>query len=97
MPQTLLNLMWASFGMGARDAPMLPVFIKNYLSLNDAYYLGTVIEGVGHVMYIIFLMLAVIVLINMLIAMMSNTFEKVRVSAFCACRCFAVFFKTNQV
>lgn len=40
-----------------------------------------VVEVVGYILYGVYILGAVVVLINMLIAMMSNTFEDIQVSA----------------
>ena len=60
------TLFWALFGLSE---------IEN-LSLESGLHLT---ESVGHFMYALYLLVAVIVLLNALIAMMSSTYAKVQV------------------
>ncbi|CAI9734239.1 short transient receptor potential channel 3-like [Octopus vulgaris] len=63
---TFETLFWAAFGMGNPKAPK---------STGKSNHL---VETVGNLMYGVYIIGAVVVLINMLIAMMSNTFEEIQ-------------------
>ncbi|XP_067655536.1 short transient receptor potential channel 7-like [Haliotis asinina] len=66
--QTSGTLFWAAFGMGNSEAPRI--------SEGGSH---KVVEMVGFILYGVYILGAVVVLINMLIAMMSNTFEEIQI------------------
>ncbi|XP_048242229.1 short transient receptor potential channel 7-like [Haliotis rufescens] len=66
--QTSGTLFWAAFGMGNSEAPKI--------SEGGSH---KVVEMVGFILYGVYILGAVVVLINMLIAMMSNTFEEIQI------------------
>ncbi len=67
------SLYFATFGMGDDEAPKI-------ISLTDTHDReDDVTMYVGYALYGIYLLAAVVVLINMLIAMMSNSFQEIHV------------------
>lgn len=66
--QTTSTLFWAAFGMGNSAAPNIEHEGRHHM-----------VELVGYILYGVYILGAVVVLINMLIAMMSNTFEEIQV------------------
>ncbi|KAH9496262.1 Short transient receptor putative channel 6 [Bulinus truncatus] len=90
--ETTGTLFWAAFGMGNSQAPAIKedkVDNENNSSQGGATSeitdseLLKVIEMVGYILYGVYILGAVVVLINMLIAMMSNTFEDIQKSEDC--------------
>ncbi|CAG5122774.1 unnamed protein product, partial [Candidula unifasciata] len=93
--ETTGTLFWAAFGMGNSKAPEIlhGDFEENGKKekvehrarggqILDRGHLA-VIETVGYILYGVYILGAVVVLINMLIAMMSNTFEEIQKSEDC--------------
>lgn len=66
--KTTGTLFWAAFGMGNSAAPQVEKGGRH-----------SMVELVGYILYGVYILGAVVVLINMLIAMMSNTFEEIQV------------------
>ncbi|XP_013398015.1 short transient receptor potential channel 3-like [Lingula anatina] len=75
--ETFRNLFWATFGMGNIMAPEINDAYVNYIQFSYHKDLYALTEGVGYVLYSLYIIAVAIVLLNMLIAMMSNTFEGV--------------------
>ena len=69
-----MSLYFATFGMGRDNAPRIEMDGKSGKEDDLTMY-------VGYVLYGVYLLAAVVVLINMLIAMMSNSFQEVHVSS----------------
>lgn len=66
--ETFHFLFWTMFGVANQDYVDMPQFV--------------VAEFVGRIMYGIFTLVIVIVLLNMLIAMITNTFQKIEVKRY---------------
>ena len=69
---TFKTVFWALFGMGDPDA----------VSLGEKYDMGFT-ERIGYIVFGAYHVTAVIVLLNMLIAMMSRSFDMIQVISFC--------------
>ncbi|XP_076449975.1 short transient receptor potential channel 6-like [Babylonia areolata] len=67
LAKTTGTLFWAAFGMGNSAAPEIKAGGRHNM-----------VEMIGYVLYGVYILVAVVVLINMLIAMMSNTFEEIQ-------------------
>ncbi|XP_070207798.1 short transient receptor potential channel 7-like isoform X2 [Littorina saxatilis] len=74
---TLFTLTWSVFGLGSVDAPALttngPV-----TSLTNNPVRSVAVETVGYYLYGVYVFASMIVLLNLLIAVMSNTFNEVQ-------------------
>ncbi|XP_059164001.1 uncharacterized protein LOC131946958 [Physella acuta] len=84
--ETTGTLFWAAFGMGVSVAPAIEDQVQEGEAssgkdgeIPDSVKLK-VVEVVGYILYGVYILGAVVVLINMLIAMMSNTFEDIQKS-----------------
>ena len=69
--ETFRFLFWTMFGMANQEYVDMPQYV--------------VAEFVGRVLYGIFTLIIVIVLLNMLIAMITNSFQKIEVKRFFLC------------
>ncbi|XP_072171069.1 transient-receptor-potential-like protein [Diadema setosum] len=67
--QTLLTLMWALFGLVNTDKTRLP---QDESEQEDPEIF---VETVGELLFLVYHLMAIVVLLNMLIAMMSNSFQ----------------------
>ena len=65
----MLTLFWALFGLESLSIIELQDDVNHYFT-----------EAVGTLLYALYLMFAVVVMLNALIAMMSNTYTRVEVS-----------------
>ena len=65
----MLTLFWALFGLESLSIIQLQEEVNHYFT-----------EAVGTLLYALYLMFAVVVMLNALIAMMSNTYTRVEVS-----------------
>ncbi|XP_055899528.1 uncharacterized protein LOC106062840 isoform X1 [Biomphalaria glabrata] len=85
--ETTGTLFWAAFGMGNSQAPAIKEETNSSQDNGDSEITDSellkVIEVVGYILYGVYILGAVVVLINMLIAMMSNTFEDIQKSEDC--------------
>ncbi|XP_038056459.1 transient-receptor-potential-like protein [Patiria miniata] len=66
MSQSFLNLLWALFGLTSKDAVKL------------THWKHRSVETVGELLLLTYHIIAIIVLLNMLIAMMSNSFQTIQ-------------------
>ena len=66
--QSMLTLFWSLFGLESLDI----------IKVNHANHYFT--EAVGTILFALYMMFAVVVMLNALIAMMSNTYTRVEVS-----------------
>ena len=76
------TLLWALFGVNDLEV----------LQIENGKQQLT--ESVGHFMYALYLLVAVIVLLNVLIAMMSSTYARVQVGIKCIKQIFALGYNT---
>ncbi|XP_064635517.1 short transient receptor potential channel 7-like isoform X2 [Lineus longissimus] len=76
--ETFLTLFWSTFGLGNAEAPRLSPIDNNDVYVEVLPVGDNLVVIVGYVLYGIYIMFTVVVLINMLIAMMSSTFEEIR-------------------
>eukprot|EP00057_Strongylocentrotus_purpuratus_P027857 XP_011682331.1 PREDICTED: transient-receptor-potential-like protein [Strongylocentrotus purpuratus] len=66
LPRTLLTLLWALFGLVQNTAPKL-----DKENANNQFF----VEQVGELLFLVYHLMSIIVLLNMLIAMMSSSFQ----------------------
>ena len=66
LDESLITLMWALFGLVSKDV------VKLHMD-------HTFIEKMGELMFLAYHLLSIVVLLNMLIAMMSNSFQNIQV------------------
>ena len=83
LPRTLFSLFWSMFGLISVDA----VEIK-YENKDKGLHAGgsnatSLVERVGMLLFALYHVAIIIVLINMLIAMMSHSFEDIQVRTDC--------------
>ncbi|GFS66087.1 short transient receptor potential channel 4, partial [Trichonephila inaurata madagascariensis] len=83
LKNTFKNLFWAIFGMGEPDYAQI---IVGNSSLNNSYNLQkdnehVFTEGVGYTLWGFYHMVTVVVLLNMLIAMMTESYQRVQTNA----------------
>ena len=80
------DLFWSSFGIGEIDAPTIPQNLQIYNNLNSTDHrrlhemflkLSEQTVAVGYLLYGAYLMITAVVLVNMLIAIMSKTFDTI--------------------
>jgi len=88
LPRTLYSLFWSMFGL----VPVEKIEIKYPNKGHDSPYASSfpsgvhatsVVEGVGLFLFALYHVAIIIVLTNMLIAMMSHSFEAIQVSKLC--------------
>jgi hypothetical protein len=77
---TLFTLTWSVFGMGSLDAPAIEGGETPIMSLTNNPTRNVAVETVGFYLYGIYVFASMIVLLNLLIAVMSNSFQEVQVS-----------------
>lgn len=75
---TLSTLTWSVFGMGSVEAPSLNGN-GSVDSLTNNPTRSSGVATVGHYLYGVYVFASMIVLLNLLIAVMSNTFNEVQV------------------
>ena len=82
MDLTLASLFWATFGMGDTSATKIDYRYlgvdKGLLNTHSKHHPITVI--MGYLLFWSYILGSVVVLLNMLIAMMSNSFQEIYVS-----------------
>ncbi|XP_033109678.1 short transient receptor potential channel 3-like [Anneissia japonica] len=66
---TFLTLFWALFGLVGKDNPIV------LSSVDDSYY--TITKIVGTILFALYHVVMVLVMLNMLIAMMSNSYQEI--------------------
>ena len=80
---TLSSLFWATFGMGDTRATLLDNRYlgveKDLITTHTTHHPLTVI--VGYFLFWVYISASVVVLLNMIIAMMSNSFQEIYVSS----------------
>jgi len=84
LPRTLFSLFWSMFGLVSIDSVEIkyPSKDKNNeyaYSFPGGNHATSVVEGVGMFLFALYHVAIIIVLINMLIAMMSHSFECIQV------------------
>jgi len=85
LPRTLFSLFWSMFGLVAVNSIEIKYPSKEHGSeFASSFPFGntatSVVEGVGMFLFALYHVAIIIVLINMLIAMMSHSFECIQVS-----------------
>ena len=84
MDLTLSSLFWATFGMGDTSATKIDYrylgLDEDLISTHSKHHPLTVI--MGYLLFWSYIVGSVVVLLNMLIAMMSNSFQEIYVSIF---------------
>lgn len=78
---TFKSLFWAIFGMGEPDFAQIVVGIKvneTYTKTGDHIFT----EGVGYTLWGLYQMVTAVILLNMVIAMMTESYQRVQVIAF---------------
>ena len=86
LPRTLYSLFWSMFGLVNIDSVEIKYPNKEKGSLYAYSFPGgnhatSIVEGVGMFLFALYHVAIIIVLTNMLIAMMSHSFEAVQVSS----------------
>ena len=84
LPRTLFSLFWAMFGLVAVNSIEIKYPSKEHgsdyaMSFPGGNTATSVVEGVGTFLFALYHVAIIIVLINMLIAMMSHSFECIQV------------------
>ena len=77
--QTVFLLIWSLFGFGPGEAPDL-IYSQPMSSLTNNPSRNSTTVGFGYIIYGLYVFAALVVLMNLLIAVMSNTFQEVQVS-----------------
>jgi len=90
---TLYSLFWCMFGQVSTDSVIITYPAKpaagskteaRLSSTSDADGATSIVESVGLLLFAVYHVAGIIVLVNMLIAMMSHSFEDIQVSE-CSC------------
>jgi len=84
LPRTLFSLFWSMFGLVPVSSIEIKYPSKEHRSIYASSFPGgntatSVVEGVGTFLFALYHVAIIIVLINMLIAMMSHSFECIQV------------------
>ena len=84
LPTTLFSLFWSMFGLVPADSVEIKYPSKNKGTIYAPSFPGgnhatSIVEGVGMFLFAAYHVTVIIVLINMLIAMMSHSFEDIQV------------------
>lgn len=86
LPRTLYSLFWSMFGLVNINSVEIKYPSKDQHNMYAYSFPGgdhatSVVEGVGMFLFALYHVAIIIVLINMLIAMMSHSFEDIQVNA----------------
>lgn len=79
MQATVKTLFWGIFAMSPYDAPDVVIENIGGNSTHPVFNKHKFTEGIGYALFSIYHIITVIVLLNLLIAMMSDTYQKVQV------------------
>ena len=85
LPHTLFSLFWSMFGLITVDSVEIKYPQKNKGQVSSFpggmyTHATSIVENVGMLLFALYHVVIIIVLINMLIAMMSHSFEDIQVS-----------------
>ena len=85
LPRTLYSLFWSMFGLVSVNSVEIKYPSKDRNNVYAYTFPGgdhatSVVEGVGMFLFALYHVAIIIVLINMLIAMMSHSFEDIQVT-----------------